>query len=92
MFFWMENRFFDWKIDFSIKKARKKQNEKTKIGVGGRREAPSISFELNVQRHRFIHRDLAICPKSPFCFRSFIHSMSFEPFCKLLTPAEGMVD
>ena len=46
MCFWIENRFFDWKINFSIKKTEKKNRTNTrknsKIGVGGRREAPSI--------------------------------------------------
>ena len=45
--FWIENRFFDWKIDFSIKKIQKKlkkNGKNSKIGVGGRREATSIAL------------------------------------------------
>ena len=43
----IENRFVDWQIDLSINKKPKKNGKKTggnsKIGVGGGREAPSIT-------------------------------------------------
>ena len=65
--FLIENRFFDWKIDFSIKKTGKKWKQtgkNNKIGVGGRREAPSIKYLNTTMPHssptRLLVRGLAV--------------------------------
>ena len=51
--FFIEHRFFDWKIDFWIEKRQTSLNtgKNSKIGVGGRREAPSILPSVG-RRHR----------------------------------------